>query len=82
MPEWIIGPIVLCAILIAATACHYYVVYKRFHYICNKCSTSFTPTFIRSLFGINGGSTRMLKCPVCKKMQSVRMKKNDTGASS
>jgi DNA-directed RNA polymerase subunit RPC12/RpoP len=43
--------------------------YKNYHYICTKCGTHFKPAnFRQSLFGINAGEQRGIKCPVCNKI--------------
>jgi len=44
--------------------------FKHYHYVCIKCATSYKPTtFSQSLFGINGGDQRKLKCPKCNKRE-------------
>ena len=52
-------------------------IYKHYHYVCTKCSNSYKPTtFIQSLFGLNGGEQRKLKCPHCNKKEWANMIKN------
>jgi len=76
MSGWIIGIAVIGVIIIVVLILHYYV-YKHYHYVCSKCSTSFTPSFWRSVFALNGGDTRMMKCPTCNCVQSVKAVKNE-----
>lgn len=76
MSTWIVSAIIIGIIIIAVLAIHYHV-YKHYHYVCAKCSTSFTPTFLRSIFALNGGDTRMMKCPTCNRVQSVQAIKNE-----
>jgi len=44
--------------------------FKHYHYVCVKCRTSYKPnTFLQSIFGLNGGDQRKLKCPNCNKRE-------------
>jgi DNA-directed RNA polymerase subunit RPC12/RpoP len=40
--------------------------FRYYHYVCVKCSTSYKPsTFPQSLLAVNFGEQRKLKCPHC-----------------
>ena len=65
MPGWLITVITTAACLSVALAVHVYI-YRRYHYVCPKCSASFKPkTFPRSLVALNGGDMRRVRCPEC-----------------
>jgi len=66
---------IIGGIIIFALPPHIYL-YKKYHYICPKCSTSFKPTFWQSFAGINRNERRMLKCPYCNKRQWVTTMKD------
>ncbi|MCL1811251.1 MAG: hypothetical protein FWG41_03415 [Methanomassiliicoccaceae archaeon] len=40
-------------------------IWKTYHYICPQCSTSFKPTFAKSLTAMNFGEQRVVGCPKC-----------------
>lgn len=74
--EWVVTVVAVEIIIISVLIIHYRV-YKQYHYVCSKCSTSFKPTFLRSIFAFNGGDTRMMKCPTCNHIESVKAVKDE-----
>jgi DNA-directed RNA polymerase subunit RPC12/RpoP len=66
----IIAVIVLSTVI--ALAVHIRL-WKGCHYVCPDCSTSFKPTFARSLTAMNAGVMRKMTCPNCgcKKFMAV-----------
>jgi len=60
----IIGVSVIVAVVI------HYRIYRKYHYKCTKCSGLFKPTtFAQSIFALNAGEERKLKCPQCDKRE-------------
>ena len=52
-------------------------IFRNYHYICQKCSTSYKPdTFLQSLFGLNAVEQRKLKCPNCNKREWAALVKD------
>ena len=68
MEYWQIILIIVFAIiagLIIGTGVHYYL-YKKYHYICPRCSKRFKPAnFFLSMFSMNGGKKRKVRCIYC-----------------
>jgi len=62
---------------VAAAFIAHWVLYKNYHYICTKCSSSYKPAnFWQSFFGLNGGEQRKLKCPRCNAREWADVKKD------
>lgn len=60
----IIGALIIIIGLAIALIVHLHV-WKVYHYDCPVCSTSFKPTFMRSLAAINCFEERKMRCPGC-----------------
>lgn len=72
----IIAGSVILSITIAAPI-HWHV-YKRYHYTCSKCQKSFKPaTFLGSMFALNGGDQRKMRCPYCNFNGWMEMEKDN-----
>lgn len=64
-------------VTIASTIVIHMRLYKNYHYICPKCSTSFKPaTFWQSVFSLNLGSKRGVKCPTCNRRVLAKVEKD------
>ena len=67
---------VVIAVLLAAVAVHLYL-YRNYHYLCPKCSSSFKPnSFLKSMFGLNFFHKRGLRCTKCNAFVTARTKKD------
>lgn len=65
----IIGGIVVAVAIIVVLVVHLKL-YRQYHYVCVQCRTAYKPaSFLQSLFGLNGGDQRKLKCPQCNKRE-------------
>ena len=59
-----VSPLIIIA-LGAAIGVHVNL-YKNYHYICPQCSKTFKPdSFLSSMFALNGGKRRKVRCPYC-----------------
>jgi len=69
--------IVLTVPIVAAGIGWHHYVYKHYHYICSNCGQEFVPkTFANSIFGLNNGEMRKLRCTKCGSHSWARAVKN------
>ena len=71
---------IVAGVIILGLAIHY-LVYKTYHYICPKCSTSFKPTFFHSLIAINSADYRKMRCPTCNCIEYMKALKDNSKQS-
>ena len=73
MPVW--NWLLILGILCVAVGIHVYV-YRCYEYVCPKCSKTFKPeTFLGSMFALNGGDMRRVRCPYCRCKDWAQAKK-------
>jgi len=66
MSFWLWFLLIIIAVTLVVVVCVHVYIYRCYHYICPKCAKTFKPsTFLRSMFALNGGEYRKVKCPYC-----------------
>lgn len=62
IPYWILFFLIITMAVLSIV-----VVKKRYVYQCSKCKTILHPTKREYILGLNGGTQKLLFCPVCNK---------------